>query len=154
MKHWTMAEGREFRKLPQLPNFVSNEFFFQFDFTSPERQVYYSGLYLDLGGQGVVATITVPFVDPASGLAGVLGTDIAFDMDWPAFAVRTGAARTPASARAALSTPRTNAEFALVGSSRPSNRRSGAPSSTKTQVHRSGAASATALSRQRNASSR
>lgn len=81
-----LAEGREFRKLPQLPNFVSNEFFFQFDFTSPARQVYYSGLYLDLGGQGVVATITVPFVDPASGLAGVLGTDIAFDVDWPAFA--------------------------------------------------------------------
>lgn len=81
-----LAEGREFRKLPQLPNFVSNEFFFQFDFSSPARQVYYSGLYLDLGGQGVVATITVPFVDPASGLAGVLGTDIAFDMDWPAFA--------------------------------------------------------------------
>jgi hypothetical protein len=84
-----VAEGREFRKLPQLPNFVSNEFFFQFDFTSPVtagRQVYYSGLYLDLGGQGVVATITVPFTDPASGLAGVLGTDVAFDMDWPAFA--------------------------------------------------------------------
>jgi hypothetical protein len=81
-----LAEGREFRKLPQLPNFVSNEFFFQFDFSSPARQVYYSGLYLDLGGQGVVATITVPFVDPASGLAGVLGTDLAFDVDWPAFA--------------------------------------------------------------------
>jgi PAS domain-containing protein len=81
-----LAEGREFRKLPQLPNFVSNEFFFQFDFNSPSRQVYYSGLYLDLGGQGVVATITVPFLDTASGLAGVLGTDIAFDVDWPAFA--------------------------------------------------------------------
>jgi hypothetical protein len=85
-KRAALAEGREFRKLPQLPNFVSNEFFFQFDFSSPARQVYYSGLYLDLGGQGVVATITVPFVDPASGLAGVLGTDIAFDMDWPTFA--------------------------------------------------------------------
>jgi hypothetical protein len=80
------GEGREFRKLPQLPSFVSNEFFFQFDFTRPAGQVYYSGLYLDLGGQGVVATITVPWVDPASGAAGVLGADITFDLDWRAFA--------------------------------------------------------------------
>jgi hypothetical protein len=79
-------EGRELRKLPQLPSFVSNEFFFQFDFTRPAGQVYYSGLYLDLGGQGVVATITVPYVDPTSGAAGVLGADITFDLDWRAFA--------------------------------------------------------------------
>ncbi|HEY2738587.1 MAG TPA: hypothetical protein VGK45_09285, partial [Thermoanaerobaculia bacterium] len=79
-------EGRELRKLPQLPSFVSNEFFFQFDFTRPAGQVYYSGLYLDLGGQGVVATITVPYVDPASGATGILGTDITFDLDWRAFA--------------------------------------------------------------------
>ena len=67
-----LAEGREFRKLPQLPNFVSNEFFFQFDFNSPARQVYYSGLYLDLGGQGVVATITVPVRHPSGPVAVVL----------------------------------------------------------------------------------
>ncbi len=81
-----LDEGREFRKLPQLPSFVSNEFFFQFDFSRPQGQVYYSGPYLDLGGQGMVATITVPVVDPASGLAGVLGADLAFDVDWQAFA--------------------------------------------------------------------
>ena len=80
------AEGRELRKLPQLPSFVSNEFFFQFDFTRPAGQVYYSGLYLDLGGQGVVATVTVPYVDPGSGAAGILGADITFDLDWRAFA--------------------------------------------------------------------
>jgi len=79
-------EGREFRKLPQLPNFVSNEFFFQFDFTRPAGQVYYSGLYLDLGGQGVVATITVPYVDAATGAAGILGADLTFDFDWRSFA--------------------------------------------------------------------
>jgi PAS domain-containing protein len=79
-----LDEGREFRKVPQLPNFVSNEFFFQFDFSAPAGQVYYSGLYLDLGGQGVVATIIVPYVD--SGSVGVLGTDVAFDVDWKAFA--------------------------------------------------------------------
>jgi PAS domain-containing protein len=79
-------EGRELRKLPQLPTFVSNEFFFQFDFNRPAGQVYYSGLYLDLGGQGVVATITVPYVDPESGTAGILGADITFTLDWRAFA--------------------------------------------------------------------
>jgi hypothetical protein len=78
-----LDEGRELRKVPQLPNFVSNEFFFQFDSSAP-GQVYYSGLYLDLGGQGVVATIIVPYVD--SGSIGVLGTDVAFDVDWKAFA--------------------------------------------------------------------
>ncbi|HEX6861823.1 MAG TPA: hypothetical protein VF414_03350, partial [Thermoanaerobaculia bacterium] len=79
-----LDEGREFRKVPQLPNFVSNEFFFQFDFSAPAGQVYYSGLYLDLGGQGVVATIIVPYLD--AGSIGVLGTDVAFDVDWKAFA--------------------------------------------------------------------
>jgi PAS domain-containing protein len=85
-RHAAEDEGRELRKLPQLPNFVSNEFFFQFDFTRPAGQVYYSGLYLDLGGQGVVATITVPYVDPGSGTTGILGADITFDLDWRAFA--------------------------------------------------------------------
>lgn len=80
------GEGRELRKLPQLPSFVSNEFFFQFDFTRPAGQVTYSGLYLDLGGQGVVATITVPYVDAGSGTTGILGADITFDLDWRAFA--------------------------------------------------------------------
>jgi hypothetical protein len=75
-----LDEGREFRKVPQLPNFVSNEFFFQFDSSAP-GQVYYSGLYLDLGGQGVVATVIVPFAE-----SGVLGADVAFDVDWKAFA--------------------------------------------------------------------
>ena len=79
-----LDEGREFRKVPRLPNFVSNEFFFQFDFSQPAGQVYYSGLYLDLGGQGVVATIIVPYLD--AGSVGVLGTDVAFDVDWQAFA--------------------------------------------------------------------
>ncbi len=30
-----LGEGREFRKLPDLPNFVPNEFFFRFDFRAP-----------------------------------------------------------------------------------------------------------------------
>ena len=60
-----LAEGREFRGSPERPTFVSNEFYFRFDFAGPESQTFYSGLYLDLGGQGLVATITVPLRDPA-----------------------------------------------------------------------------------------
>jgi hypothetical protein len=81
-----LAEGRAFRRLPELPTFVSNEFYFHFDFAGPEDQIFYSGLYLDLGGQGLVATITAPLRDPAFGERGVLGADLAFDIDWEAFA--------------------------------------------------------------------
>ncbi|HYO14368.1 MAG TPA: hypothetical protein VE685_14325 [Thermoanaerobaculia bacterium] len=81
-----VAEGRAFRRLPELPTFVSNEFYFQFDFADPRDQTFYSGLYLDLGGQGLVATITVPLRDPAAGERGIVGADLAFEIDWEAFA--------------------------------------------------------------------
>lgn len=80
------AEGREFRKLAALPNFAANEFDFRFDFRDPAPQAYWSGLYLDLGGQGVVATLLVPFADPAGGPQGVLAADLTFGLDWPRFA--------------------------------------------------------------------
>jgi hypothetical protein len=81
-----LAEGREFRKVPELPSFISNEFVFRFDFNAPRGQSYYSGLYLDLGGQGVVATVTVPARDAASGFQGVLCADLTFGIDWRKFA--------------------------------------------------------------------
>ncbi len=81
-----VEEGRELRKLPELPTFVSNEFYFRFDFSDPEVRCSYSGLYLDLGGQGLVATITVPERDPASGVRWLAGADLTFDIDWRAFA--------------------------------------------------------------------
>src|SRR5262249_61143659 len=59
-----LAEGRELGSSPERPTFVSNEFYFRFDFADPREQTFYSGLYLDLGGQGVVATIAVPPRDP------------------------------------------------------------------------------------------
>ncbi|HEX2642016.1 MAG TPA: hypothetical protein VHU81_03420, partial [Thermoanaerobaculia bacterium] len=84
----TVEEGRELRKLPELPTFVSNEFYFRFDFSDPAVQSYYSGLYLDLGGQGLVATLTVPERDAATGVRWLVGADLTFDLDWPAFARR------------------------------------------------------------------
>src|SRR6185295_7705103 len=47
-----------------------------------------SGLYLDLGGQGLVATITAPLRDPDLGARGLVGADLTFDIDWEAFARR------------------------------------------------------------------
>jgi PAS domain-containing protein len=83
-----LAEGREFRGSPERPTFVSNEFYFRFDFASPESQTFYSGLYLDLGGQGLVATITAPLRDPALGSRGIVGADLSFAIDWEEFARR------------------------------------------------------------------
>jgi PAS domain-containing protein len=88
-----LAEGRELRSSPERPTFVSNEFYFRFDFADPREQTFYSGLYLDLGGQGLVATITVPLRDtpgsPGSPSApGIAGADLTFDIDWEAFARR------------------------------------------------------------------
>ncbi|HEX9943614.1 MAG TPA: hypothetical protein VGG03_16500 [Thermoanaerobaculia bacterium] len=83
-----IEEGREFRGSPERPTFVSNEFYFRFDYTAPRDQAFYSGLYLDLGGQGLVTTITVPLNDPGFGARGIAGADLAFDIDWEAFARR------------------------------------------------------------------
>src|SRR6202040_1559856 len=47
---------------------------------------YWSGLYLDLGGQGVVATLLAPFRGPETGYGGVIAADLTFDFDWQAFA--------------------------------------------------------------------
>jgi PAS domain-containing protein len=80
-----LAEGRELRSSPERPTFVSNEFYFRFDFTDPREQTFYSGLYLDLGGQGLVATITVPLRAAETG-PGIAGADLTFDIDWEAFA--------------------------------------------------------------------
>jgi hypothetical protein len=83
-----LGEGREFRKLPDLPNFVPNEFVFRFDFGAPgwRSRAYYSGLYLDLGGQGVVATLSVPVRDQATGFQAVVCADLVYTVDWQDFA--------------------------------------------------------------------
>jgi hypothetical protein len=81
-----LEEGREFRKLPELPHFIPEEFAFRFDFDRPAGQSYFSGLYLDLGGQGLVATILVPAVAPRGEWRGVVAADLQFDVDWADFA--------------------------------------------------------------------
>ena len=88
MRRAALKEGREFRSSPERPTFVSNEFYFRFDYAAPRDQTFYSGLYLDLGGQGLVATITVPLADPGLDARGIVGADLTFDIDWEAFARR------------------------------------------------------------------
>ncbi len=80
-----LSEGEEFRKNPRSPSFVSNNFFFNFQFRQPlESQAVFSGLYLDLGGLGLVASVITPVI--YNGKRCALGADVAFDMDWEQFA--------------------------------------------------------------------
>ena len=80
-----LSERDEFRKNPLSPSFVSNNFFFNFQFEKPlADQAAFSGMYLDLGGLGLVASVTKPVI--YNGKRSVLGADIAFDIDWEEFA--------------------------------------------------------------------
>ncbi|HEY9421698.1 MAG TPA: hypothetical protein VIW92_09810, partial [Thermoanaerobaculia bacterium] len=83
-----ILEGRGFRAAPERPTFVSNEFYFRFDFAGPAEQTFYSGLYLDLGRQGLVATIAAPLSAPGLDTRGIVGADLSFDLDWRSFARR------------------------------------------------------------------
>jgi len=83
--------GRELSLLgarPGLPAFAPQEFFFRGD---PARgrpvsgPAAYSGFYLDLGGRGLVSTVTQPLV-AADGQHAVASLDLAFDIDWQRFA--------------------------------------------------------------------
>lgn len=80
-----LSEGEEFRKNPRSPTFVSNNFFFNFDFDKPlDSQAVYTGMYLDLGGLGLVASVIRPVIYDGKRCA--LGADVAFDMNWEEFA--------------------------------------------------------------------
>jgi hypothetical protein len=124
-----IQEGRGFRGSPERPTFVSNEFYFRFDFADPAAQTFYSGLYLDLGGQGLVATITVPLAETGSGSRGLVGADLSFDIDWERFARRieppmlAGVVRTPQGASLASGRPWEQLEKRLPQAAPPALRR-------------------------------
>lgn len=82
----TWQEGLDLRRSPQLPNFVTNEFFFRFDFDRPRGQAHHSGLYLDVGGHGLVTTITVPVRSADRAFQAVIAIDLAPELDWQQFA--------------------------------------------------------------------
>jgi PAS domain-containing protein len=73
---------------PGWPTFAPQEFFFRFDpAATSSAPPAYSGFYLDLGGRGLVSTITLP-IAIADGQRAVLALDLAFQIDWQALASR------------------------------------------------------------------
>lgn len=80
-----LSEAEEFRKNPRSPTFVSNNFFFNFEFDQPlSSQAVFTGMYLDLGGLGLVASVIKPVI--YNGKRCALGADVAFEVDWEEFA--------------------------------------------------------------------
>jgi hypothetical protein len=72
---------------PGLPSFPPEEFFFRFDPASTSAGASYSGFYLDLGGRGLVATLTRALRrSDTETMSGVIAVDLAFDVDWSAVA--------------------------------------------------------------------
>jgi PAS domain-containing protein len=70
-----------------LPAFAPQEFFFRFDRSGArDADAAYSGFYLDLGGRGLVATALWPIDTATPYIAAVAAIDLAFDVDWSAFA--------------------------------------------------------------------
>lgn len=77
------GEAHRLSTRPTLPSFAPEEFFFRFGDDDYET-VRYSGFYLDLGGRGLVSTVTMPIEGATQ--AGVLALDLAHAVDWDRFA--------------------------------------------------------------------
>jgi hypothetical protein len=77
------AEATQLASRRELPSFAPQEFFFTFA-AGDRDAVRYSGFYLDLGGRGLVSTLTIPFQSPDGD--GVLALDLAHAIDWAHFA--------------------------------------------------------------------
>ena len=77
------AEALQLSSQPALPSFAPEEFFFRFR-SDRVNAVRYSGFYVDLGGRGVVSTLTIPI--EGGPMAGVLALDLAHAVDWDRFA--------------------------------------------------------------------
>jgi PAS domain-containing protein len=111
-----------------LPAFAPQEFFFRFDRSlDPNVRAAYSGFYLDLGGRGLVATLLWPIETTAPYSAAVAALDLAFDVDWPAFAASVepptiGAAVTVAGLQPAATWPAL--ETAAIAAGAPARLRS------------------------------
>ncbi len=101
---------------PGLPTFAPEEFFFRGDpLRNPRGQAAgaYSGFYLDLGGRGLVSTITQPLNAP-NGQHVVAALDLAFVIDWQRFAASVDAPISGAAVRIADTTPASWTAFAAA----------------------------------------
>ncbi len=77
------SEALQLSSRPTLPAFAPQEFFFRFS-EGEHDSVRYSGFYLDLGGRGLVSTLTMPIEGGIQ--AGVLALDLSHAIDWDHFA--------------------------------------------------------------------
>jgi len=77
------SEALQLSSRPTLPSFAPEEFFFRFP-DGEQDSIRYSGFYVDLGGRGLVSTLTMPM--DGGGQAGVLALDLSHDVDWDRFA--------------------------------------------------------------------
>jgi hypothetical protein len=77
------SEALQLSSRPTLPAFAPQEFFFRFS-EGEHDPVRYSGFYLDLGGRGLVSTLTMPIEGDSQ--AGVLALDLSHAIDWDRFA--------------------------------------------------------------------
>lgn len=98
------AEAAVLSGRPGLPAFAPEDFFFHFDPSAGAAPPAYSGFYLDLGGRGLVSTITSP-VTLADGRRVVVAVDLAFDINWAALAAGVA----PPVAGAAVDVPNASA---------------------------------------------
>lgn len=98
---------------PGLPTFAPEEFFFRGGAPSaagiPNAGAY-SGFYLDLGGRGLVSTITQPLIAP-NGHHVVAALDLAFEIDWQRFAASVDVPISGAAVQVADGTPASWASF-------------------------------------------
>lgn len=79
------SESLELEKNRTSPSFASDEFFFRFNFADPiQQQAWYSGVYLDQGGLGLVGTVAVPRV--VNQIRCIVAADVSFDLDWNSLA--------------------------------------------------------------------
>lgn len=77
------SEALQLSLRPTLPSFAPEEFFFRFS-EGEQDSIRYSGFYVDLGGRGLVSTLTMPVEGAPQ--AGVLALDLSHAIDWDHFA--------------------------------------------------------------------
>jgi PAS domain-containing protein len=95
---------------PTLPAFAPEDFFFR------SAGDAYSGFYLDLGGRGLVSTLTMPMRFPDGSTQGVIAIDLAFNVDWTMLAASL---EPPIQGVAVSITPATSTSWAALAQALP-----------------------------------
>ncbi len=77
-------ETIESHRRPRAPSLVSDSMFLELDFGQPlAGQTYYTGLYIDVAGSGLVASVSAPVRYGEDALEVVLAADLSVDIELP-----------------------------------------------------------------------